>query len=270
MPLIFYKLGGSLLTLPDLDSRLMVLFRQPLPAPLAVTADGPLARAVLVGGGRTADVVREWDRHHRLGNQRSHDLAVAAMGLNARLVKSLLPAAEWATKRNSIARLRAGGRVAVLDPQAVLDEAERRATARLPRSWDVTSDSLAAFLATEWGAAALVLVKSKPRPAGKSLREAARRVWSTNISQSCAADSVRRVDQPAPGSPASNAGFDRKFSSGATSRSPRCSFDTVLARRVLVARLGEPALNYRHGKAFSVVQGRLVVHLHAVRELLHG
>ena len=79
------------------------------------------------------------------------------MGLNARLVKSLLPAAEWATKRNSIARLRAGGRVAVLDPQAVLDEAERRATARLPRSWDVTSDSLAAFLAIESGAAALVL-----------------------------------------------------------------------------------------------------------------
>ncbi len=150
MPLILYKLGGSLLTLPDLDSRLMVLFRQPLPAPLAGAADGPYARALFVGGGRAADVVREWDRHHRLGDQRSHDLAVAAMGLNARLVKSLLPAAEWATKRNSIARLRAGGRVAVLDPQAVLDEAERRATARLPRSWDVTSDSLAAFLAIEW------------------------------------------------------------------------------------------------------------------------
>ena len=41
MPLILYKLGGSLLTLPDLDSRLMVLFRQPLPAPLAGAADGP-------------------------------------------------------------------------------------------------------------------------------------------------------------------------------------------------------------------------------------
>ena len=175
MPLILYKLGGSLLTLPDLDSRLMVLFRQPLPAPLAVTASRPVARALLVGGGPTADVVREWDRRHRLGDQRSHDLAVAAMGLNARFVKSLLPAAEWATKRNSIGRPRAGGRVAVLDPQAVFDEAERQAAVRLPRSWDVTSDSLAAFLAIEWGARAIVLVKSTPRPGRKNVLEAARR-----------------------------------------------------------------------------------------------
>src|ERR1700722_8637489 len=174
MPLILYKLGGSLLTLTDLDSRLMALFRQRLPAPLAVSTDGPFARALLVGGGQTADVVREWDRHHRLGDQRSHELAIAAMGLNARLAKTLLPAAEWATKRNSIARMRVGARVAVLDPQAVLDEAEQRSANRLPRSWDVTSDSLAAFLAIEWGAAALVLIKSTPRPGGKSLREAAR------------------------------------------------------------------------------------------------
>jgi 5-(aminomethyl)-3-furanmethanol phosphate kinase len=175
MPLILYKLGGSLLTLPDLDSRLMALFRQPLPASLAATAGRPFTRALLVGGGRATDVVRQWDRRHRLGDQRSHDLAVAAMGLNARLVKLLLPASEWATKRNSIGRPRAGGRVAVLDPQAVLDEAERRATDRLPRSWDVTSDSVAAFLAIEWGAAALVLVKSTPRPGGKSILEASRR-----------------------------------------------------------------------------------------------
>jgi 5-(aminomethyl)-3-furanmethanol phosphate kinase len=171
MPLIFYKLGGSLLTLSDLDRRLNVLFQQPLSLSQTSDITGPIARVLLVGGGRSADIVRRWDRKYKLGAERAHDLALAAMELNARLVHGLLPDSVWITKQTAIP----GGRVAVLDPTVVLGEAERRSREQLPRSWDVTSDSIAAFLAIKWDAATLVLVKSTRRPTSGSASAVARR-----------------------------------------------------------------------------------------------
>jgi 5-(aminomethyl)-3-furanmethanol phosphate kinase len=175
MPLVVYKLGGSLLTLGDLERRLTGVLKQPLSLPTQAAAGRPLEQAVLVGGGQAADVVRNWDRSHKLGAERSHDLALAAMAFNARLVNSLLHASELVPRRSLVRKACARGMIAVLDPAVVLAEAERRASERLPRSWDVTSDSIAAFLAIEWRAAALVLIKSTPRPAGLSPIGAARR-----------------------------------------------------------------------------------------------
>lgn len=171
MPLVVYKLGGSLLTLGDLDRRLMALLEEPLPLATRPVAD----RAVLIGGGETADLVRRWDREHKLGAERSHDLALAAMAFNARLVHLLVTGSELVAKRTLVRKTCAGGGIAILEPVAVVAEAEKRAAERLPRSWDVTSDSIAAFLAIEWRAAALVLIKSTPRAAGQSAAAAARR-----------------------------------------------------------------------------------------------
>jgi aspartokinase-like uncharacterized kinase len=171
IPLVVYKLGGSLLTLSDLDRRLMALLQERLPITTQPIAD----RAVLVGGGETADLVRRWDRKHKLGAERSHDLALAAMAFNARLVHLLVTDSALTPKRTLVRKTCARGRVAILEPAAVLAEAEKRASKRLPRCWDVTSDSIAAFLAMEWGASALVLVKSTPRPEGQSAAAAARR-----------------------------------------------------------------------------------------------
>ena len=67
---VIYKVGGSLLELPDLPRRLQDVVR-PDVCPLFV-----------IGGGRTADLVREWDRLHQLGEERSHGLALKAMQLN--------------------------------------------------------------------------------------------------------------------------------------------------------------------------------------------
>jgi aspartokinase-like uncharacterized kinase len=175
MPLVVYKLGGSLLTLSDLERRLTALLQMRLPLPAQAAARRPPEQAVLVGGGQAANVVRSWDRTHKLGADRSHDLALAAMALNARLVNSLLHGSELVPRRSLVRKACDRGAIAVLDPAVVLAEAERRAPERLPRSWDVTSDSIAAFLAIEWGAAALVLIKSTRRPAGESPAAAARR-----------------------------------------------------------------------------------------------
>jgi hypothetical protein len=175
MPLVIYKLGGSLLTLNDLDRRLASLFKLRVPLPSKSTDDRPIDRAVLVGGGSVADLVRGWDRTQNLGGERSHDLALAAMAFNARFVNALLRHSVLVNKKSSLRKACADDAIAVLDPPAVLEEAEKRSTQRLPRSWDVTSDSIAAFLSISWRATALVLVKSSPRPAGQSAAAAARR-----------------------------------------------------------------------------------------------
>jgi hypothetical protein len=97
------------------------------------------------------------------------------MALNARFVNGILENSELVATRNHLRKICDRGKVAVLDPPPALDAVERRSGDRLPRSWDVTSDSIAAFLAIHWRAAALVMIKSTPRPSGLSLAAAARR-----------------------------------------------------------------------------------------------
>jgi 5-(aminomethyl)-3-furanmethanol phosphate kinase len=179
-PLVVYKLGGSLLELDDLGRRLAGLFQMPPPLPARSSAKVAVDRVVLVGGGRAADVVRQWDRCHGLSAEQAHNLALAAMALNARLVHGLLLpdskfATEWRTSRIARRRTSARSSLIVLDPTAALGSAERQSGQRLPRSWDVTSDSIGAFLALHMQAAALVLVKSRPRPRSQNVQSAARR-----------------------------------------------------------------------------------------------
>ena len=99
MPLVVYKLGGSLLTLSDLDRRVTSLLQQSVPLAPQSAIGRSLDRAILVGGGQAADVVRTWDRRHKLGPERSHELALAAMGFNARLVRSLVSDSELVPRR---------------------------------------------------------------------------------------------------------------------------------------------------------------------------
>jgi aspartokinase-like uncharacterized kinase len=175
MPLIIYKLGGSLLTLSDLKDRLATLLEQPVPLLPQAGKNAVLDRAVLVGGGESADRVREWDRRYHFDTETSHDLALRAMGLNGRLVSALLPNAQLVSTKGAIRSASARDAIAVLDPVIVLEQAERQSAERLPRSWDVTSDSIAAFLAVHWRAAALVLIKSASKPKSQELKSAARR-----------------------------------------------------------------------------------------------
>jgi len=155
-----YKVGGSLLTLPDLAERLeaaLVLHRERRPL-------------LIVGGGATADLVRHWDTLHGLGEERSHALALSAMSLNERFVEALLPRARIVRTREEAGVAWQDRRVPILCSREFLQDEEGALAAGrgnpdlpgvLPHTWEVTSDSIAAWVALRWPAAGLVLLKSR-------------------------------------------------------------------------------------------------------------
>jgi 5-(aminomethyl)-3-furanmethanol phosphate kinase len=154
------KLGGSLLELPDLPAVLRGwLTRQPA-----------MSNVVLVGGGRLADVVRDYDRLHSLSELDSHWLAIRAMELNGRLMAPLMPEAQWLDSlveeadRMSPLTERKATMLAILNPYRFMQN-DQQSRQPLPASWQVTSDSIAARAAEHTCASELVLLKSALPPA---------------------------------------------------------------------------------------------------------
>jgi aspartokinase-like uncharacterized kinase len=159
------KVGGSLFDLPDLGERLRHW--------LAGDAIPAGHRILLVpGGGPTTDVIRALDRRHGLGDEKAHWLALRALTLNAHVLADLLTGVAVVGDPERIAE--GGERVCLLDAHAFACLDERRHGRRLPHTWDVTSDSVAARVAIVTGATALVLLKSMALPAGVSWDEAGR------------------------------------------------------------------------------------------------
>jgi 5-(aminomethyl)-3-furanmethanol phosphate kinase len=102
---------------------------------------------VVPGGAWFADAVREADSRFALPATTSHHMAVLGMEQFGWLLSELIPGAVRCAEARACA-----GRTTVLLPGALpLD--------RLPASWQVTSDSIAAWVAREAGAGRLVLVK---------------------------------------------------------------------------------------------------------------
>jgi 5-(aminomethyl)-3-furanmethanol phosphate kinase len=104
---------------------------------------------VVPGGAAFADVVREHDRRFDLQAATSHRMAIIAMDQFGWLLSDLIPGGLPCTEVAATTR----GRIPILLPAALL------ASDPLPASWDVTSDSIAAWVAGAANAGRLVLVK---------------------------------------------------------------------------------------------------------------
>jgi aspartokinase-like uncharacterized kinase len=103
---------------------------------------------VVPGGAGFADAVRAADRRFGLRATTSHRMAILGMEQFGWLLSDLIPDSVRCT---DLPRVPAG-RTTVLLPAALpLDQ--------LPASWEVTSDSIAAWVAERAGAGRLVLVK---------------------------------------------------------------------------------------------------------------
>jgi aspartokinase-like uncharacterized kinase len=139
--MIVVKVGGSLFDHPGLG-----------PGLRAWRAGIGESVLFVPGGGEMAEVVRKWDTLHGLGNETSHRLAVKAMAMGGKLLKSILGCE-------------------VFDSETILQDES------LPQSWAVTSDSIAAHVALKQGAQRLVLLKSGDLPAETHWPEAAAKGW---------------------------------------------------------------------------------------------
>jgi aspartokinase-like uncharacterized kinase len=159
---VVVKVGGSLYDLPDLGPRLRA-WLDTLGTPEVL---------LVPGGGAAADVVRELDRVHGLGEEASHWLALRALQLNASFLATVLPRSvvvEDVEQRSTCWRQ---GRIPILDTYAFALADEGRPGC-LPHTWEVTGDSLAARVAQVTGAGRLILLKSIPIPGGLSADAAA-------------------------------------------------------------------------------------------------
>jgi aspartokinase-like uncharacterized kinase len=138
------KVGGSLddgRTLADLGHGLLALGRR--------------HRLLIVpGGGRFADAVRDAARRYPLDDTAAHWMAILGMDQYGYLLASQMPGARLVRDLATARRVAEGGKVPVLLPFDLLHAADP-----LPHTWEVTSDSLAAWVCGQAGARRLVLLK---------------------------------------------------------------------------------------------------------------
>ncbi len=142
------KLGGSLLDWPEL----VPSFRRWL------AAQAEAVNILIVGGGAIVEVVRQLDNPHRLTAEAAHWLSIRGMGLTADFVSGLLKEATCVGSLDEL-RFSAAAGLQIFEVERFLREDQASADA-LPCGWEVTSDSIAARVATALQARELVLLKS--------------------------------------------------------------------------------------------------------------
>jgi len=154
------KIGGSLLTLPGWPALVASLVR-----------DRASGRRVLVvtGGGAIVDGLRVIDGVAPQAVDTTHFLAIDLLGTAARLVAraTFLPLVSEPGPESA----------AVLDVPGWLAAADRHA--QLPVGWHVTSDSIAALVATETTSDLLLVKRAAPPPSARAdgLAALARSGW---------------------------------------------------------------------------------------------
>ncbi len=138
------KLGGSLSESTQLKSWVDTI------------SNHARGRAVIVpGGGLFADVVRASQKAFRFGDDVAHHMALLAMEQYGLLLCSMAKNFRPATTEADFDRIISQNDIPVwMAPTLAL------ADKSIPTNWEVTSDSLSAWLASRLGAQVLFLVKS--------------------------------------------------------------------------------------------------------------
>lgn len=139
------KIGGGLAAIPDALDRVC-----------AAVAEVSRDYRVLVvpGGGPFADGVRDFQSRFAISNDAAHWMALLAMDQYGYVLAEKIPGCVLLDEPGAIAAAVMPGRVGVLAPSRWMRSADV-----LPHTWDVTSDSIAAFVAGALEAARLILIK---------------------------------------------------------------------------------------------------------------
>ncbi len=138
------KVGGSLTEQPG-AFRALCLYLQEVATKFSIV--------VVPGGGKFADVVREIDEKFHLSSAVSHRLAILAMDLYGLVLTQIVPNAMAFDVLEDAWRILEAKKVPVFLPSKLM-----LADDPFEASWDVTSDSIAAYIAFKLRAGKLVLV----------------------------------------------------------------------------------------------------------------
>lgn len=155
--MIALKLGGSLLSSTELGQILELASQK-----------GRGQVVIVPGGGVFADQVRITQQQWHYDDTTAHAMAILAMQQMALLFQGLCPELVLVNKVALIRPALQQQRVVVWSP--LLTELD---AAGVAASWDVSSDSLAAWLAIELSFIRLVLVKSADIPLAATLEQLA-------------------------------------------------------------------------------------------------
>jgi 5-(aminomethyl)-3-furanmethanol phosphate kinase len=113
---------------------------------------------IIPGGGVFADEVRACDREFKLDQDSAHWMAILAMNQYGYLLSSLIPRSICTESMDEAINYAEKYQPAILLPYKLIKDINP-----LPHSWDITSDSIAAWITGYIGAKKLVLVKSTDR-----------------------------------------------------------------------------------------------------------
>lgn len=137
------KVGGSLTEHPE---KLKVLCE-------VLSSLGKAYRMLIVpGGGAFADVVRKLDETYRLSETTAHKMAILAMDQFGLLLSDITPNSFTCHSLEDVTNTKCG-LLPILLPSHYMFRVDP-----LEHSWNVTSDSIAAYIASVVGAERLVLI----------------------------------------------------------------------------------------------------------------
>jgi 5-(aminomethyl)-3-furanmethanol phosphate kinase len=143
--LTIIKIGGGITWVPGALDRVCQTVGK-------LSREWPLV--IIPGGGPFADGVREFDRRMGLSPDVAHWMAILAMDQYAHVLASRIPDAVLVEEPGWIRAALAGVGPVVLAPYRWMRSADV-----LPHSWEVSSDSIAAFVAGALDARRLILIK---------------------------------------------------------------------------------------------------------------
>jgi dihydroneopterin aldolase len=143
---IVVKLSGGLAGSPD------------LPIWLAALESCSLPLVIVPGNGAFADIIRAMQIEMRFDDETAHHMALVAMQQYGIALSTLWPRLSCVATPAAIHRALRLGQVPCWNP------AKMALAAPLPKSWDISSDTLAAWLAAELKADRLMLIKNVDAP----------------------------------------------------------------------------------------------------------
>ncbi len=111
------------------------------------------AITVIPGGGRFTDVVRDSDKHFTLSSEISHRMAILGMDQFGLLLSQIIPNSYATYSLNEVIQFSEIGVIPIFLPSRLMFEEDP-----LANSWDVTSDSIAVYIASRLQVAKVLLV----------------------------------------------------------------------------------------------------------------